>query len=245
MELPRIIANWKMEGTSESLSTWVKEVAERVPKKIQKHCLFCPPACYLSLTSDLFKKHEVEILLGSQNLDSDNNKPLTGGISASMLSDLGCKFVIVGHSERRLFFREDEEILSSKIYSALKNGLMVIYCVGENREEKNFGKSKEKILEQLKILKDLKKDSILIAYEPVWAIGTGESAEKKDINEMHELIKKSLSDSNTRDEVYVAYGGSLDVNNSESILGSDYVDGLLIGGASLDANKFCNIAQKS
>ena len=246
MGLPRIIANWKMNGSSKLIHNWVSTAGEKIPHKYQNVCLFCPPVCYLSQASSLLEEQELNFILGAQNVDADTENTLTGGISASMLEDLKCKYIIVGHSERRIFLQEEEETLHKKLKTAVSKKLGIIYCVGETSLEKDQGKASTVILNQLNLLKKIESDSLVIAYEPVWAIGSGKYASPEYIKEMHSVIKEELNSIERRNvDIPVAYGGSIDVSNVKSIINVSNVDGLLIGGASLDAEEFAKIARIS
>ena len=243
MSSPIFIANWKMNGSSKSITNWIEGISETISSKKQLNCLFCPPVCYVSLAASLIKEYRLQILLGAQDIDSKIDLDLTGGVSSEMLVDLGCKFVIIGHSERRILLNEEEDILLSKLTSALDGGLKIVYCVGETERERSLGKSKEIIKKQLRIIKDLPLDSFMIAYEPVWSIGTGKVADISYIDTMHGIIKNNLEfQTGKSDLVSVAYGGSINPKNAQDILLSSNVDGLLVGGASLDHTDFSKIA---
>ena len=247
-----IIANWKMNGTRQSVTAWIEAVSKNINVNEEKPCIFCPPTCYLDHARKLIDENEKHIKLGSQiinhNLAEDS---LTGGISANMLSDLGVEYVLIGHSEQRALLVENNTVISNKIEKALNENLNIILCLGEDLNTKKNNATYEFIKEQLDVLSQLnlkneaQLGSIKIAYEPIWAIGSGINAEKEYIEDIHAFIHESLKDIFGRDkqDFYfpVLYGGSVKLENCEDISSSSNVDGLLIGGASLDPNTFSKI----
>ena len=247
-----IIANWKMNGTRQSVTAWIEAVSKNINVNEEKPCIFCPPTCYLDHARKLIDENEKHIKLGSQiinhNLAEDS---LTGGISANMLSDLGVEYVLIGHSEQRALLLENNTVISNKIEKALNENLNIILCLGEDLNTKKNNATYEFIKEQLDVLSQLnlkneaQLGSIKIAYEPIWAIGSGINAEKEYIEDIHAFIHESLKDIFGRDkqDFYfpVLYGGSVKLENCEDISSSSNVDGLLIGGASLDPNTFSKI----
>lgn len=244
VNFPKLIANWKMNGSSKLVQEWLEETQEKIPKDYQSKCLFCPPVCYISDASNLISRTDNNLLLGAQDIDAHSSNSLTGGVSGSMLNDLGCTFVIIGHSERRINFKE-EEIIIEKLESALSSNINVIYCVGEDSSEKELGNTK-KIIDQLSVLRGLNPENLMVAYEPIWAIGTGNNASSEYIREVHSTIKKELENLlSPNTDIPIAYGGSIDASNVESIAKTQHVDGLLIGGASLQAAEFSEIAKIS
>jgi len=245
MAHPKVIANWKMNGSLSKIHHWLYEFQSKVDPNSKTESIFCPPTCYLSFAKNIISENRIGIYLGAQDLDFDRDFSLTGGINASMLKDIGCDFIILGHSERRSYFFEDDSILLQKLNSAVEKNLKIIFCVGETKEEKNIGVSKEIIRTQLSILKKIPSNLLLLAYEPLWAIGTGEVPHPEYIQEMHETIKdelKSLNDSEI--DSPVLYGGSVNEDNAPDIIKIISVDGLLVGGASLDADNFSKIVNK-
>ena len=245
MDFPKLIANWKMNGSYKEVEEWLEEIQRNIPKELQKECLFCPPICYFSDASYLISKSNSKLLLGTQDVDAHSSNSLTGGISAAMLKDLGCNFVIIGHSERRINFKE-EGIITEKLNSALSSNIKVIYCVGENSSEKESGSTTKRIIDQLSVLKGLNPDNLMVAYEPIWAIGSGNNATPEYISDVHATIKKELKNLvSINSDIPIAYGGSIDASNVENIIKTQHVDGLLIGGASLRATEFSEIAEIS
>ena len=239
------IANWKMNGSEHKVHKWIEEVTLTIPTQIQSRCVFCPPVCYLPMVSDLIKKRELKISLGAQDIDPDMEVSFTGGVSGSMLEELGCQYVIVGHSERRIHCKEDDKLLLQKLKAVLDNNMKVIFCIGETSEEKEAGKTSKVIKQQLEIIYQLKPNNLLIAYEPVWAIGSGQTASSTAIQEIHQLINKELRSLNINNFSGVVYGGSVNSSSAQEIFSLNAVDGLLIGGASLEGKEFSSIARSS
>jgi len=247
-----IIANWKMNGTRRSVATWIEAVSDSTNIKNVNPCIFCPPTCYLEYARKLIDENGSSIEIGSQIVNhSYEDESLTGGISTTMLKDLSIKYVLVGHSEQRNFLRESNNIIIKKIEEALDDGLSVIYCIGEDIDTKDKNETYLFLSEQLDVLGQLpstyenKLRSITVAYEPIWAIGSGLNAEKEYIEETHKFIKKYINDHLgwSHLDIYpaVLYGGSVNLDNCEEIISSIDVDGLLIGGASLNSETFSKI----
>ena len=242
---PKIIANWKMNGNKSEVISWLKIIRSKLLLPIQSQCLFCPPLGYLDLVQQEISKNNMGMNLGAQNFDADSIEPLTGGFNGPMLKDLNCQSVIIGHSERRIIFRESNDILLKKILSAIKYNFQIIYCVGETLEEKNQDLRNVVIKKQLEILKEVNLNNVVVAYEPVWAIGSGQVATNEYIEEVHSFIKDELkSYSLSEIDSPVLYGGSVNLENSSDLSRLKEVNGLLIGGASLDANIFSEIVNK-
>lgn len=234
------IANWKMNGLNNSIKL-VKSIENHIKKT--KHSkskiIICPPFTLLSN----FTKIEKKISFGGQDCHYLNNGAFTGSISASMLKSIGCKYVIIGHSERRQYQNELSKELNLKIKSALASNLKVIYCIGEKFSEI---KRRNKILAaQINSLPtNFKFKNIIIAYEPVWAIGTGKVPSLNQINNIHSkirlLLAKKIGHSNSN-KISILYGGSVNAQNAVEILNLSQVDGALVGGASLKLPDFSKI----
>ena len=178
-----IIANWKMNGTRRSVATWIETVSSNIKVKNINPCIFCPPTCYLEYARRLIDENGSSIEIGSQIINhSLVGDSLTGGISSTMLKDLGVKYVLVGHSEQRNFLKESNNVISKKIEKALEDDLSVIYCIGEDIETKNKNETHLFLSEQLDVLGRLQSTHedklrfITVAYEPIWAIGSGLNA---------------------------------------------------------------------
>jgi len=232
-----IAGNWKMNPSSKKEA---EELFDNLKKKIkikpdaQTEVVICPPFVFLSLSKGL--------PLGAQNLFYEDKGAFTGEISSAMLKDLGVEYVIIGHSERRKYFSETDEVINKKIQKALDLGLKVIFCIGETAEEKSAGKKEEVLQRQIQDgLKDiLDIDNVSVAYEPVWAIGTGENCSVQETKESIEFIKKFV-----KKDTRILYGGSVKSENSGAYIKEAGSNGLLVGGASLDAEEFTKIVQSA
>ena len=235
------IANWKMNGSQSMLVRWLEGINKTLDESLQTKCILCPPVCFLSEASKIIKREKLSISLGAQNIDPSNISPLTGGIDGAMLKELGAEYVVIGHSERRKVFKEDNQLLLEKLESASKEDLRVIFCIGESLKEKGEGKTISVLREQLEILKEAELNKFIVAYEPVWAIGSGETAKLDDIEEIHRQIVSEVRSFEKENFLGVFYGGSVDSSSSRQILSLKGVQGLLIGGASLECEEFCNI----
>ena len=241
-----IIANWKMNGSKELIKNWIDVVSRDIEINQSKECIFCPPTCYLDFTGTLVRKTSKGIKLGSQQIDSELLAPLTGGINSQMLVDIGCEYVIIGHSEQRIHIDESNQILSNKLKTAIEMNIKPIFCIGESLHQKKANQTKDILINQLDALASSFVDKCIIAYEPVWAIGTGENAEISYIEEIHLFIKEELRNkTNSTNGISVVYGGSVNLDNYKEIYSSNMVDGLLIGGASLDSDTFTKIYNMS
>ena len=237
-----IVANWKMNGSREEVDSWLRFVSINILTNKEIPCVFCPPSCYLDYSSSLIKKISSPVKLGSQNINHSNDSALTGGINSQMLKDFLTDYVLIGHSEQRDYLNEDNESLQYKIKDALIKNISPIFCIGEPKNIKDKDQTKDYLRSQLEILDSMDSDQIIIAYEPIWAIGTGENADKIYIEEVHYFIKEFCSQElNFKEKVSVVYGGSVKLTNCEDILSSGEVDGLLIGGASLNPDTFTKI----
>ncbi len=239
-----IIANWKMNGTEKSVSL-VKSIQKHILKKRKNSAkiVICPPFTALG---GLIQKSKKIIKFGAQDVHHEHAGAFTGSISALMLNQLGVKFVIIGHSERRQYQKESIKELSKKINSALSKNLKVIFCIGETLDE--IKKRSSILKKQLTSLPSkFTGNNIIIAYEPVWAIGTGKTPTIKEINSIHKSIRRMISNKIGKEasKVSILYGGSVNQNNSEDILNLSDVDGALVGGASLKSKDFCKIIDSS
>ena len=234
------IANWKMNGQKDSykLVKSISNYCQKMKRKTSK-VVICPP---FTLLSELIKK-EKKIKFGGQDCHYKSEGAYTGSISANMLESINCQYVILGHSERRIYQKETSQELNLKIQSAIESNLTVIYCIGEKLEE--IKKRNIILKKQLSSLpKKIDPKKIIIAYEPVWAIGTGKVPSLNDINKIHENIRHILSNLLSlrfSKHVSILYGGSVNAANSVDILNLDHVDGALVGGASLKSKEFCKI----
>jgi len=236
-----IISNWKTNGTQADIEMWINEVSKKIEYKNRTECIICPPSCYLNSARKSINKINSPIKLGSQEIYSNQQGALTGGINAQMLNDFSTEFVLIGHSEQRQYLNEGNTSLRLKLDSAIDTGISVIFCIGEPSNMKDDESTKSHLKDQLSVLKNTDLDAITIAYEPIWAIGTGLNAGIEHIESIHSFIKVYLNTLNTNKNISVVYGGSVKLDNSEEILSSNNVDGLLIGGASLDSDTFSKI----
>ena len=236
-----LLGNWKMNMTAGEIVNFSRALRKyKFPKNNNVQFGLAVPYVYLLGMSKL----QSHMLIGAQNVSNYEKGAYTGEISANMLADVGLGFCLVGHSERRTMFGDTDEIVNQKIIKLQENGLLPVLCIGETLQQFESGKTKEVLHEQL--TKDLlnvdKSQDIIIAYEPVWAIGTGKSASGELIKEVITFIKKELDSILGKREHTVLYGGSVNPANSSEILLNDIVDGALIGGASLDCDKLIKIA---
>lgn len=240
-----IIANNKMNMVvEEAKSYFTKLVARANNNKVD--VIICPSFTNLQVASFLAKGSMIK--LGAQNVCDEENGPFTGEINAEMIKSVGAEYVIVGHSERRNKFKETDKLINKKIKVALKHGLKCIYCVGESLIEKNTMKTEQAIRKQieegLKGLYENELESVIIAYEPIWAIGTGITATPKDIETGASVIRKAIAESYSQkagEETVVVYGGSLNEKNYQNILNTKGIDGGLFGGISLNVDAFVSI----
>lgn len=241
-----IAGNWKMNTTISEAKELVNSVSahsKNLDNKSKNEILFCPPFTHLFPIGEIIK--ESNLSLGGQNCLQELKGAFTGEISAAMLKDVGCKYVILGHSERREYFCETNELINKKIRISIDNNLIPIYCIGESLEERNSGTTNDKLKVQIKKgLKDIKGDFV-VAYEPIWAIGTGLTPTLEQINETHDFIRGLLVElyGSTGENIKILYGGSLNDKNATDILPIENVNGGLIGGASLNAEKFTKIIE--
>ena len=235
------IANWKMNGSLPMLFSWLEEVNKTLDESSQNKCILCPPVCFLSEASNIIKRDKLSISLGAQNIDSNIIPSLTGGIDGAMLKESGAEYVLIGHSERRKVFNEGNQLLLEKIKSASKEGLRIIFCIGESLKDKERGKTIKVLKEQIGILNDADLNEFMVAYEPVWAIGSGEIPKLEDIEDIHKQVIDEVGSFKKEGFLGVLYGGSVDSFNSRQILSLKGLKGLLIGGASLEYKEFCNV----
>ena len=233
-----IVANWKMNFLYKNAFNFCKKIL--LKKKIKKNkFVICPPTTLILQLSSKFKG----ITFGAQDCHYEKLGAYTGDISALMLKDINCKHVIIGHSERRKYYFEDHIILKRKIESVINAGLIPIYCIGEDINIKRKDKTKNHLLRQLlNTLPKKNKNKIIIAYEPIWSIGTGNTPTVNEIEDVNLYIKKIITKINlSYEKTSILYGGSVNKHNSLVFLDNKNIDGLLIGGASLNLNTFSSI----
>lgn len=234
-----VAGNWKMNGSLEMAGVLVRAVAQA--EENNREILLCPPFPYLQTVRDLIGDSGLQ--LGAQNCAADASGAFTGEVSAAMLKDLGCSYVILGHSERRALYGETDEIVARKTRAALDAGLKVVLCVGETLEQRKSGVEEQVVAEQMKLVLDslgtADWDELVVAYEPVWAIGTGETATPEQAQAMHAFIRNCMGE--TGSNVQILYGGSVKPDSAAGLFAQSDIDGGLIGGASLDAEQFLKI----
>lgn len=250
MRKPIIAGNWKMHKTLEEGEELVNLLKRQLYDIEDIDIVICPPFTHLAYIADMLESSN--ILLGAQDMHWEEEGAYTGEISGPMLKSTGCKFVLIGHSERRQFFGETNETVHKKLISALNNGFAPIVCIGENlkqrEEEVTFDLINEQLELGLKAILPEQLKEIIIAYEPVWAIGTGKVATSEQAQEVHRYIRDWLSKnygSTLAQEVRIQYGGSVKPDNIAGLMAQEDIDGALVGGASLDADSFSAIVRKS
>lgn len=240
MRTPLVAANWKMNGSREFAEQFF---AELDLDGTAAEVAICPPFPYLSQVGGKLKG--TAVALGAQNLSQEASGAFTGEVSAAMLLDFGVRYAIVGHSERRSLYGETSELVARKFIAAQSAGLTPILCVGESLEERDAGRALDVIDAQLQAVIEAAGDDAwrraVIAYEPVWAIGTGETATPEQAQQVHEFIRGRLGETGVA--VQILYGGSVKSGNAESLFAQPDIDGALVGGASLDAKEFAQICR--
>lgn len=244
----RLVAgNWKMNGSSESVATLLKDVLAGVDAVSNAAIAVCPPFVYLAQARDVLASSKVA--WGGQDLSDQDGGAFTGEISGPMLADMGCQYVIVGHSERRNIRGEDDALTARKFAAARRHGLKPILCVGELLEEREAGTTEAVVARQLDAVMDLEGVEALsdavVAYEPVWAIGTGKTATPEQAQEVHAFIRARIAerDAAVAEGVQILYGGSVKAANAVELFSQADIDGGLIGGASLDGAEFLAICK--
>ena len=238
-----IVANWKLNGSREFNYQWMLDFSKSFNGKNFSSLGIAPTSLYIDHLKSIIADRDIKI--GAQNIDLEETGARTGEISASMIKDLGCEFSIIGHSERRILFHETNQIISQKLIQANNNSVIPILCVGESAEENQsnntFNVIEQQIIESLEGVTNL--NSMIIAYEPVWAIGSGKIPNPEEINSVHEMIKDVVQSRFPKIGLEsVLYGGSVSFKNASSLFEQKNIDGALIGGASLDGKEFALIA---
>lgn len=235
-----------MHCTKESAKNLSKEISDFSKDFPDVEVLLCPPFPYLQLVKETI--NDTDVKLGSQNMHYETSGAFTGEVSPLMVCDIGCEYVILGHSERREIFKEDNELINKKVKTALSHNLSPILCVGETllQREKNetIDVIKTQVVEGLKDIAEKEAKSLVIAYEPIWAIGTGKTATKEDANEVHLEIRnmiKELFSHDFSDNIRILYGGSVKPGNVSELMAMENIDGALVGGASLKSEDFSKI----
>ncbi len=244
-----IIGNFKMNSLPSEFKTYAMALATKT-KSTKNDIVVCPPSTHLAVAKEFLDGSKVAF--GAQNISEEEKGSFTGEISASMIKDLGASYVIIGHSERRSKFKETDKLINKKIKTALANGLKVILCVGESLQtyenKQTCAFVRKQIDDDLKGIYENELESLIIAYEPIWAIGTGKSATNNDITEIAKLIRKEIEQqysAKAGQNIKVIYGGSINLNNHSKIISNPEIDGVLIGGACLDVDNFAVICREN
>ncbi|RDI41072.1 triose-phosphate isomerase [Falsibacillus pallidus] len=248
MRKPIIAGNWKMHKTLSEAKAFAEEVKGLVPSADSIDTVICAPALFLEKLVEVTKDYPVEI--GAQTMHFEENGAFTGEISPKALQDLGVKYVIIGHSERREMFNETDETVNKKTLAAFQYDLTPIVCVGETLEQREENKTKELVGAQVKAaLNGLSEEQVkqtVIAYEPIWAIGTGKSSTSEDANEVCSHIRQVVAESFSSDAaeaVRIQYGGSVKPGNIKEYMAQTDIDGALVGGASLEPQSFLQLLE--
>lgn len=246
-----ICGNWKMNGTLEETRTLLQGIINGWQDEYRKvEVAVCPPFTSLAVTQELIGL--IPVQFGAQNCHYESRGAFTGEISATMLAETGCSYVILGHSERRTYFHESNELINKKLRTVLNTGLRAILCIGETLEEREAGKTEEVLKVQLhSALAGISSEELFyvtIAYEPVWAIGTGKTATPEIAQAAHQFIRKEIAviyDQAVADTIIIQYGGSMNDKNAYELLQQPDIDGGLIGGAALKADSFLAIVNSA
>ena len=238
-----LVANWKLNGSKEFNHQWALEFLRNFNGNNFSILGIAPASLYIDHLKTILTDYDIEI--GSQNIDLEETGARTGEISASMIKDLGCAFSIIGHSERRMLFHETNQMICQKLIQADNHSVIPILCIGESAEENKSNNTvnvlEQQIIEALENANEL--SSLIIAYEPIWAIGSGKTPKPEEINSVHEMIKDVVQSRFPKIGLEsVLYGGSVNFKNAPSLFKQQNIDGALIGGASLDGKEFALIA---
>jgi triosephosphate isomerase len=241
-----IAGNWKMNNDLNGTVNLISELKKGVNDQTKATVIVCPPFTSLETAQTLLKDSLIKF--GAQNMYFEESGAFTGEISPSMLKSVGCEYVILGHSERRTIFGESDQIINKKIKTAIKHNLKPIFCIGETLEEREKGVTFEIIEKQIRFglegLTESELSTMIIAYEPVWAIGTGKTASNEQAQEVHEFIRNLITKLFSADfaqKLIIQYGGSVKPENAKELLGQPDIDGALVGGACLKADSFLKI----
>lgn len=247
MRKPLVMGNWKLNGSTQQNQTLLTALlAHKTQSKTE--IVICPPFVYLNQIRNLTANSAIQV--GAQNVSAESSGAFTGEISTDMLKDMGCTYVILGHSERRALYGETDAVIAEKFKKVCTAGLIPVLCVGETLEQFEAGESETVVREQLKAVLDANSiasfENAVIAYEPVWAIGTGKTATPEIAQTIHAAIRSCLAefDQATAERTRILYGGSVKGANAPSLLAMPDIDGALVGGASLIAEEFtaiCNV----
>lgn len=248
MRIPLIVGNWKMNKTASEAATFVRELLSKLDVSSRVEIVITPPFTALESVHAVLDSSS-KVGLAAQNLHWEQQGAFTGEVSGPMLRDLGCTYVIIGHSERRMLFGEHDAIINKKVHAALTNGLHPILCVGETLEQREHNRTEtivtNQVIEGLKGLNATNVAAVSIAYEPIWAIGTGRAATPEQAIAVHQSIRTCVAEQWTHElaaGVRILYGGSVTPQNADSMLSDAEIDGALVGGACLKTDSFATIA---
>lgn len=244
MRKPLIAANWKLNKTVGEAQAFFNELVPLVREVRDVEIVVAPPFTALSSSAAIVGGTNVK--LAAQDVFYEDKGAYTGEVSPAMLTDVGCEYVIIGHSERRQYFHETDEILNKKIKASRNHKLKVIFCIGESLEERESGRTFDVLKREVtEGLRDVPAEGLVVAYEPIWAIGTGKTATPEQAQEVHNFIRGLLTPlyGNSADDIRILYGGSMTPDNVSSLMACADVDGGLVGGASLKADSFSKIVK--
>ena len=243
-----VAGNWKMNKNSEETEDLLNDLIDKLPSDVEAQIIVAPT--FVNLSSAVEHLEFTNIVVAAQNMNQNENGAYTGEISADMLKSIGVKTVILGHSERRAYFHETDTLLAQKVTTALRYDMTIIFCFGEElkdrQDKQHFNIVENQLRDGLFHIQNEDWERIILAYEPVWAIGTGETASPDQAQEMHEFIRETVLKrygSNIAEEVSILYGGSVKPDNAKEIFSKPDVDGGLIGGAALNAIDFAKIVE--
>ncbi len=246
MRQAMIMGNWKMNGRMLQVTALLRDLIANLPEQTHPACVVFPPAIYLPLTMTLLGKSPIQ--WGAQNVYPQDAGSYTGELSAAMVKDYGCRYVLVGHSERRHLFHEDEKFVAEKFHHVKDHGMIPVLCVGETLDERERGLTEHVLTQQLRAVTGVGHHifkNCVVAYEPVWAIGTGRTASPEQAQAAHVFIRNMVAefDKNDAEQLSILYGGSVNEKNARSLFAMPDVDGGLVGGASLNAEQFVEIVK--
>jgi triosephosphate isomerase len=247
MRQKMVAGNWKMNGRTQQVIQLTNQLKDLIGSAISTQVILMPPAIYIPVVNELLGNNN-KIQLGAQNVYPQDFGAFTGELSAPMLKDYNCSYVLVGHSERRQNFHEDEHFVAQKFHHVKDHGMIPVLCVGETLFEREKGQTEQVIAKQLLAVCEKSKDCFrecILAYEPVWAIGTGKTASPEQAQEVHQFIRGLVTEINNSDaeRLTLLYGGSVNENNARALFAMPDIDGGLVGGASLNAKQFVEIVK--
>jgi triosephosphate isomerase len=245
MRQPLVAGNWKMHGTRAQNASLVRSLLDLLRPESSAEVLLCPPFVYLWETGRMLK--DTDVSLGAQSICAEAQGAFTGEVSAAMVKDVGCHYALVGHSERRQIFGESDAVVARKFVAAQSQGLVPVLCVGETLDEREGQRTAQVVSRQIDAVLSVSGvvsfGRAVIAYEPVWAIGTGRNASPEQAQEVHAMIRAKLAalDGTIAGSVRILYGGSVKASNARELFAMPDIDGGLVGGASLKADEFARI----